>query len=119
MNITKYLKELGYDTVNRSFYTLIAAWKSWYRSNVANFHAYKVYSGKNYIRCKRHSMGMAKKVCEDIADMLLNEHVTITISDEHTSAFVEGVLKANKWQQLGNQFQEKKSATGTVGNNRI
>ena len=114
MNITKYLKELGYDTVNRSFYTLIAAWKSWYRSNVANFHAYKVYSGKNYIRCKRHSMGMTKKVCEDIADMLLNEHVTITISDEHTSTFVEGVLKANKWQQLGNQFQEKKSATGTV-----
>ena len=34
-------------------------------------------------------MGMAKKVCEDIADMLLNEHVTITISDEHTSTFVE------------------------------
>lgn len=33
----------------------------------------------SYIKCKRNAMGMAKKVAEDIADMLLNEHVNIKV----------------------------------------
>ena len=57
---------------------------------------------------------MAKKVCEDMADLLLNERVTITIADQTTDAFVKGVLEANTWEELGNEFQEWKSALGTV-----
>lgn len=53
-------------------------------------------------------MGMAKKVAEDIADMLLNEHVNITIADEATDEFVKKVLSSNNWQQMGNNYQEKK-----------
>ena len=57
---------------------------------------------------------MAKKVCEDMADLLLNERVTITIADQTTDAFVKGVLEANTWEELGNEFQEWKAALGTV-----
>ena len=57
---------------------------------------------------------MAKKVCEDMADLLLNERVTITIADQTTDAFVKGVLETNTWEELGNEFQEWKSALGTV-----
>ena len=57
---------------------------------------------------------MAKKVAEDIADMLLNEHVNITIADEATDEFVKKVLSSNNWQQMGNNYQEKKAAYGTV-----
>lgn len=32
---------------------------------------------------------MAKKLSEDIADLLLNERVTITLSDETTHNFVQ------------------------------
>ena len=57
---------------------------------------------------------MAKKVCEDIADLLLNERVIITIADKATDTFVKEVLKNNTWGELGNEYQEWKSALGTV-----
>lgn len=114
MDITKYLAELGYDTIDKSYYSLIEVWKSWYRSKVGKFHTYRIYSGSSYIRCKRHAMGMAKKVAEDMADVLLNEHVNITISDEDTDKYVKKVLEDNNWTVLGNIYQEKKAAYGTV-----
>lgn len=72
MIITKFLQKYGYDTIDTSFYSKIEEWKSWYRSNVRRFHSYKIYSGEKYINCKRGAMGMAKKLSEDIADLLLN-----------------------------------------------
>ena len=83
MNIFNYFKKAGIDTVDASFYRKIAEWVSWYEGNVRNFSFYKVYSGRGtYKRCRRKSMGMAKKLSEDIADLLLNERVTITLDDE-------------------------------------
>jgi len=57
---------------------------------------------------------MAKKVCEDMADLLLNEKVMITISDQATDVFVKNVLESNTWEELGNEYQEWKAALGTV-----
>lgn len=114
MNIIKYLNKAGYDTVNSGFYTLISTWESWYRANVRKFHRYRVYNGKEHITCKRLSLGMAKKLSEDIADLLLNERVQITINDENTSTFVMEVLKDNNFSVLGNDYQERKAYTGTV-----
>lgn len=37
-------------------------------------------------------MGMAKKLSEDIADLLLNERVTITLDDEATHNFVHQIV---------------------------
>ena len=115
MDIFSYFRDKGIDTVNPTYYRQIEIWRSWYNSNVKKFHKYKVYRGNGAsVNCLRHSLGMAKKVCEDMADLLLNEHVTITIADQTTDAFVKGVLEANTWEELGNEFQEWKSALGTV-----
>lgn len=57
---------------------------------------------------------MAKKISEDIADLLLNEKVQITIKDEQTDTFVKQILKENNWQTNGNDYQERKAYTGTV-----
>lgn len=57
---------------------------------------------------------MAKKLSEDIADLLLNERVQITLSDESTGDFVENVLKENRFYVLGNDYQERKAYSGTV-----
>ena len=74
MNINKYLTKKGYDTIDSSFYRQIDIWHSWYVSNVRRFHRYRVFRGTGgYVWCKRRSLGMGKKVCEDIADLLLNE----------------------------------------------
>ena len=89
MNIFEYFKKKGIDTIDSSFYSKIAMWDSWYRANVKRFHQYRVYHGTGqYERCHRKSLGMAKKICEDISDLLLNERVTITIKDETTAKFV-------------------------------
>lgn len=114
MDIKKYLNNAGYDTVEASFYSLIRVWKSWYEGNVNKFHRYKVYNGKDHIPCRRLSMGMAKKLSEDIADLLLNEKVQITIQDNTTSDFVMDILDKNNFSVLGNDYQERKAYTGTV-----
>lgn len=114
MDIIKYLQKAGYDTIDRTFYSEIWKWKSWYRANVRNFHQYRIYNGKNRIKCKRLSLGMAKKVSEDMADLLLNERVQITIEDAVTHDFVMGVLNENNFSVQGNKCQEKKSYAGTV-----
>lgn len=115
LNIFTYFKKHGIDTVDASFYKQIEIWESWYKGNVKSFHNYKVYNGKNDIRRRRKSLGLAKKVCEDIADLLLNEKVKITLGEKNdTSDFVNGVLKDNRFLVKGNEYQERKAYTGTV-----
>lgn len=115
MNIFDYFQKKGINTVDASFYRKIEEWKSWYNGNVRNFSFYRVYSGQGtYTRRKRKSLGMAKKLSEDIADLLLNERVKITLSDEKTGDFVAKVLENNNFLVLGNEYQERKAYTGTV-----
>lgn len=115
INIFTYFKNHGIDTVDSSFYSQIKVWESWYNGNVQKFHYYNVYNGTKKVRCRRLSLGMAKKVSEDIADLLLNERVKITVSgSEVTAKYVEEVLKKNKFQVKGNDYQERKAYTGTV-----
>ncbi len=115
MNIFNYFRKLGIDTVDRSFYRKIDEWVSWYIANVRRFTTYKVYTGcGGYKKCQRKSMNMAKKLSEDIADLLLNERVTITLSDKVTDEFVQSVLENNRFLVIGNEYQERKAYTGTV-----
>lgn len=114
MDVIKYLQKAGYDTVQSSFYRKIEEWESWYVADVRKFHRYKIYNGKSHIRCRRLSLGMAKKLAEDIADLLLNERVQITIQDTTTHEFVMDVLERNNFLVIGNDYQERKAYTGTV-----
>lgn len=115
MNIFEYFKKKGIDTIDNSFYSKIAMWDSWYRANVKRFHQYRVYHGTGqYERCHRKSLGMAKKLCEDISDLLLNEKVKITIKDGATDAFVKKVMEDANFMVQGNEYQERKAACGTV-----
>ena len=115
MNIFNYFKKAGIDTVDVSFYRKIAEWTSWYNSNVRNFSFYRVYTGRGtYSRRKRKSLGMAKKLSEDIADLLLNERVMITLDDEATQKFVQNTLDTNSFLVMGNDYQERKAYSGTV-----
>lgn len=115
MDIFSYFQRRGIDTVDQSFYRMIALWESWYKGKVRNFTFYRVYSGKGtYARKQRKSLGMAKKLSEDIADLLLNERVQITLSDETTGDYVNEVLRENQFLVLGNDYQERKAYSGTV-----
>lgn len=114
MTIIEKLKELGYDTVDPGFYQKVQEWKSWYIGDVKGFHQYKVKTGKEKVNCKRYSLGMAKKVSEDWANLLLNEKVNITLEGEKEQKFVDDVLRENNFAVKGNEMQELKCSLGTV-----
>lgn len=114
MDIVKYLRNQGYDTVDASFYRLISVWESWHRGKVRKFHRYRIYNGKSYVSQQRYSLGMAKKVCEDLADLLMNEKVGITVSDSRTQDYVERLFAERNMRVRLNECQERKAFTGTV-----
>lgn len=114
MNIYEVLRARGFSTVPEAFYTQIENWKSWYDGYVKNFHRYKVWNGLKNVNCRLYSMGMAKKVCEDWANLLMNERVKITLEGEKEQAFVNAVFEKNNFAVKVNEMQELKAARGTV-----
>nr|DAL42469.1 MAG TPA_asm: portal protein [Caudoviricetes sp.] len=108
------LDELGYTTIPDSFYSKVAEWKSWYQGDVKGFHSYSVRNGESIVACKRYSLGMGKKLCEDWANLLMNEKVQITLEGQKEQEFIDLVLTENNFTVKANEMQEMKSALGTV-----
>lgn len=114
MTVIDKLKELGYTTIPEEFYTYVSLWKSWYVGKVKGFHQYRRYNGHKWTKCNRASLGMAKKVCEDWANLLMNEKVQITLEGQKEQDFIDRVLTENNFTVKANEMQEMKSALGTV-----
>lgn len=114
MTIQQYLRDAGFDTVDMSFYSQIEQWQQWYQGKVKKFHNYMAYNGKQKVNCERLSLQMAKKVCEDWANLLMNERVVITIEGNKEQEFVNEVLNNNNFLVKMNEAQELKAAYGTV-----
>lgn len=112
--IVQKLTELGYTTIPEAFYSKVAEWKSWYQGNVKGFHSYRVRNGESVVKCKRYSLGMGKKLCEDWANLLMNEKVKITLEGQREQEFVDRILTENNFTVRANEMQEMKSALGTV-----
>lgn len=115
MTIIEKLKEKGYNTVPSDFYSMIGVWKSWYDGDVKNFHDYKVFNGQKTVQCHRYTLGMAKKVAEDWANLLMNEKVQITLEGKKEQEFVDGIFKDNNFRVKANESQEMKAGLGTAG----
>lgn len=114
MEVINYLQEKGFMSIDDSFYANIRLWASWHKGHVNEFHEHKMYNGKKFISRKRFSLRMAERVCSDIADLLMNEKVSILINDEKIDNFAKGVLKKNKFNVKANEMQALKAAYGTV-----
>ena len=116
MDIIRYLQKSGLDTVSSNFYSKIKEWGDWYMGNVPGFSTYRIYQGMGKSRReKRYSLQMAKTLCDDMANFLLNERCQLTIDDNTTNDFVQKTLENANFAVLGNQYQERKCALGTVG----
>ncbi len=93
---------------------LFTLWRSWYEGDVPHFHRYRVYNGQKRVLCRRASLGMAKKVCEDWANLLMNEKVHIRLDGEEEQRFLNRVLEENNFRLQANRMQERKAALGTA-----
>lgn len=111
VTIQQYLTGLGYSPPVEETYSHIASWMAWYQNDVKKFHEYKIYDGVRLRSEKRYRLGMAKKVCEDWANLILNEKVSIK-AGEYESRLNE-ILDANNFRVRGNQLIELAFALGT------
>lgn len=113
MNIFQVLRDLGYEKVDAEPYAMMDVWKSWYVNDVKDFHHYKVFNGFQYVETRRYTTGMAKKVCEDWANLLMNEKVAITLEGEKEQGFVDDVLARANFRVKASELQEQTGALGT------
>ena len=110
--IRQYLTEQKYTTVSDETYSHIDEWLDWYQGDVPNFHTYTVYNGITSTKQKRYRLGMAKKVCEDWANLLLNEKVSIKAGNYDQR--LNDILAQNNFRVRGNQIIELAFALGTA-----
>lgn len=110
MDVRQWLEKQGYTTINAKFFDHINTWIQWYKGKVDSFHKYNVYNGKNMVECERYSLGMPKLVCEDWANLLLNERVTI---DAEGYSELQQTLNRNNFAVRANQLVELAFAGGT------
>ncbi len=111
--VTQYLKQQGYSVIDDSYYSYIDLWLKWYKGKVAAFHNYRQYNGKKKVSRTRKTLGMAKTVAEDWANLMLNEKVKIVVDKTATNEKIESVLDQNDFRVRGNQLIELAFALGT------
>lgn len=110
--IQNYLqKKRSFGAVADSTYTHISEWLSWYQGTVKKFHTYWIYDGLQSKKQERYRLGMAKKVCEDWANLLLNEKVAIKTGDFDKR--LKEILEKNNFNVRANQLIELAFALGT------
>lgn len=112
-DIIGYLNSVGYATASDEYYKNIRTWLSWYCGKVSSFHTYSQYNGKTNVKRVRASLGMAKHVCEDWANLLMNENISINIPQKKADAFLKDVLQRNNFAVRANRLVELSFATGT------
>lgn len=109
--IQQYLQDSGYNTISDDTFSHIDEWLEWYQGEVEKFHKYSVYNGIKMIECTRNSLGMAKKICEDWANLILNEKVAIKAGNFDKR--LQEILKLNNFRVRANQLIELVFALGT------
>ncbi len=115
MRIEQWLKDnYGYDAESRNAWmSLVNMWRSWYRGYNKDFHLYHIWNGKSFIDMRRMSMQLAKKCCQDWADMLWNVSCRVTVSGENDQQNLNQLLSQLNFWLLVNQAVEKAYAVGT------
>lgn len=109
--IREWLVENKYNTATDETYSHIFEWLEWYQNDVEKFHKYKVFNGVVTKEEERYKLGMAKKVCEDWANLLLNEKVAIKAGNYEKR--LQEVLDNNNFLVRANQLIEMAFALGT------
>ena len=112
-DVRDFLEKLGYKVqVSGNHREHMALWREWYRGKVDSFHNYRVYNGVKEVKRTKKTLGMAKKSCEDWADLLMNEKVIISV-DESFQESLNKCMKENNFLEQSNALIEKVFALGT------
>jgi A118 family predicted phage portal protein len=118
-----YLSKKYATTITTEYYTKIRIWRQWWEGYVESVHSYRELGVDGTARKRELSrLGMAKRITEDWAALLLNEKTTITAEHKNSAAWLMGdeseqgtggVLGASNFWAEGNELLEKAFAYGT------
>lgn len=112
--IKELLKKMGYTPLSDKLVMPVELWRSWYEGKVSSFHEYRQYNGKRALQRTRKSLCMAKKVCEDWANMIFNEKVDIITEMKSAQSILDRVFFENNFRVLANRLVEQSFALGTA-----
>ena len=98
--------------VSAEWYATIEQWHAWYKGSTA-FHSYKVYNGSKFNVTKKYTLKMPKTICEDRADILLNENTDIVVADEASQKYIDDVFDRTEFWSNANQLIETAGWSGT------
>lgn len=124
MDINRFIEYLNRTknwNINSNYYGYIETWKSWWKGYVESFHEFnEVGLDMKTRKRKLFRMGMAKKVCEDWASLLLNDKTTITVDDDATARWLygskdqtDGILQELEFWDNANNLVELEMRSGT------
>jgi A118 family predicted phage portal protein len=112
--IRSYLTNVkGFNTVSSDYYAYITEWDDWYKGFVKGFHTYSVFNGLQNVGCHRYSLGMASKICQDHANLLMNEKVQISTGSDVFDNTLTDTMTFNNFRVRANQLVEITYALGT------
>lgn len=80
-------------------------WISWYQGK-NKFHRYFVYNGVEEVEKEKKTLGMAKRVCEDWASLLVNEKLKININDNDQETLDTFLSDINFNEQLSDLVEK-------------
>ncbi|MBP3480152.1 MAG: phage portal protein [Clostridia bacterium] len=113
-----------YDTnIDTQYYANIRTWREWWEGYVKDVHSYIELGVDNAPRMRElYRLGMAKRITEDWASLLLNEKTTIQAEDKTSKTWLfgddneqgtGGVFGDSNFWAEGNELLEKAFAYGT------
>ena len=110
--IVNYLRGKGITVIGENIDEKLEIWEQWYMGKVDHFHSYKIYEGKKKLNQTRRTLNMAARVCQDWADLLLNEKVELSASDKYTEDVLHRLLEQVNFYVKGNNLIEAAFAKG-------
>lgn len=124
MNITDFLDHLhktrGW-VLDADYYSHIETWRQWWKGNVPGVHTRAAEYADGTKKRTIASLRMPKRVCEDWANLLLNDRTTFQITDAATARYllgddeqqVGGLLRDLNFWTSANALVEKAFWSGT------
>lgn len=106
-------RDYGAEETSGEFSAALDCWDEWYRGEVPDFHNICVNNGITTVSRPLYRLNMAKKVCEEWADLLVNEKTSVSLSDEGSEKILRQVFDDNGFFGRINVLTEKTFALGT------
>lgn len=124
MNVAAFIEYLNKTKgwqIDASYYAKIEKWRQWWQGYVPSVHNIKIAREDGEHKRRRASLRMPKRVCEDWANLLLNDKTTFQIGDAATAAYLlgsdeqqtGGLLRQLHFWENANKLVEKAYWSGT------